>query len=54
MAIEIIREYYEHDGACDAKTWGPTNARGLKRCLDCSGIFNEHGIGVAVTDKRFD
>lgn len=54
MAEEIVREYYEHDSRCDKKSWGPVNDRGLKRCLDCSGIFDENGKGVAVTDKRFD
>jgi hypothetical protein len=52
--MEIIREYYEHDGMCPANNFTEKNARGLRTCLDCAGVFDEAGKGVAVTDKRFD
>lgn len=48
------RERYEHNSLCDGKTFDEPNERGLKRCLDCSGIFDENGKGVAIQDKRFD
>lgn len=52
--MEIEREYYTHDNACPQNRFTPLNARGLKTCLDCAGIFDEEGKGVALTDKRFD
>jgi hypothetical protein len=53
--MEIEREYYVHDAGCPAVNFHPTNARGLKHCIDCAGIFDaETGKGVAVTDTRFD
>lgn len=52
--MEIIREYYQHGAQCDAKTFTEKNERGLRTCLDCAGVFDEEGKGVAVTDKRFD
>jgi hypothetical protein len=52
--LEENREYYEHDALCDKKTFTPLNERGLKTCLDCAGVFDAEGKGVAVTDKRFD
>lgn len=51
---EIVREYYDHDANCSKKNFTEPNARGLRTCLDCAGIFDEKGRGVAVTDKRFD
>jgi len=52
--VEIEREYYVHDATCDQKSFYPPNARGLRTCKDCSGVFDKDGKGVAVTDKRFD
>lgn len=52
--METFREYYTHDAGCPAKNFTPLNERGLKTCLDCAGIFDAEGKGVAVTDKRFD
>lgn len=52
--MEIIREYYEHDGDCSKTNFTEKNARGLRTCLDCAGVFDENGNGVAVTDNRFD
>lgn len=54
MGEEIVREYYFHDNECSGKNFTELNERGLKTCLDCGGVFNEDGNGVAVTDKRFD
>lgn len=54
METEIIREYYKHDTGCPKNRFTPLNARGLKTCLDCAGVFDKDGKGVAVTDKRFD
>lgn len=52
----IEREYYDHDSTCSKadERFTPLNDRGLKTCLDCAGIFDAEGKGVAVTDKRFD
>lgn len=50
----IEREYYEHDNGCSGTNFEPMNSRGLRRCRDCSGVFDVEGKGVAVTDKRFD
>lgn len=52
--LEENRVYYQHDPGCDEETFTELNARGLKTCLDCAGVFDENGKGVAVTDKRFD
>lgn len=52
--MEIEREFYSHDSTCSGNDFDPPNERGLKRCRDCSGVFDEKGNGVAVTDKRFD
>lgn len=52
--MEIEREYYQHDGDCPAENFTEPNDRGLKTCLDCAGIFDTDGKGVAITDKRFD
>lgn len=52
--MEIIREYYEHGPLCDGKTFTELSEIGLKKCLDCAGVFDADGKGVAVTDKRFD
>lgn len=48
------REFYIHDGDCSEKNFQPLEGSDLKRCLDCSGIFDKNGKGVAITDKRFD
>lgn len=52
--LEANRVYYEHDADCSKENFTSVNDRGLKTCLDCAGIFDENGKGVAVTDKRFD
>lgn len=52
--MEIEREYYAHDATCPANNFTEKNARGLRTCLDCAGVFDENDKGVAVTDKRFD
>lgn len=52
--LEANRQYYEHDAICDGQSFTPLNSRGLKTCLDCAGVFDAEGKGVAVTDKRFD
>ena len=52
--MEIERVYYEHDANCDEKNFTETNDRGLRICLDCAGVFDKEGKGVAVTDRRFD
>lgn len=48
------RTYYTHSSECSAKQFYEPNARGLRICKECAGIFDEDGKGVAVTDKRFD
>ncbi len=48
------REYYVHNSDCTKKNFHPTNARGLRTCKDCAGVFDTEGKGVATTDKRFD
>lgn len=52
--MDIERVYYEHEAQCDKKSFHPANARGLRTCKDCAGVFDSAGNGVAVTDKRFD
>lgn len=52
--ISAFREFYEHDGSCPGTNFTPLNAHGCKTCLDCAGIFDKDGKGVAVTSKRFD
>lgn len=54
MGIEEQRVRYEHDANCSMENFTELNERGLKTCLDCSGVFDEEGKGVWVTDKRFD
>lgn len=54
MDLESQRVFYEHEGDCSRKNFTVVNERGLKTCLDCAGIFDSAGKGVAVTDKRFD
>lgn len=51
---EIHREYYSHDAGCSEDNFTEANERGLRICIDCAGVFDEKGEGVAVTDKRFD
>lgn len=52
--IEGNRVYYVHDSNCSRSNFAEPNDNGLKTCLDCAGIFDKDGKGVAVTDKRFD
>lgn len=52
--LSANREYYQHDGMCPTNRFTELNERGLKTCLDCAGVFDKDGKGVAVTDKRFD
>lgn len=54
MDIEQERVYYEHDATCSEDNFTELNDRMLKTCLDCAGVFDAFGKGVAVTDKRFD
>ena len=54
MELEDGRVYYEHDANCSGTIFTPVGDRGLKKCLDCAGIFKADGTPVAVTDKRFD
>lgn len=51
--MEIERVYYSHDAGC-RPVFYPPNPRNLQQCIDCAGIFDMEGKGVAVTDKRFD
>lgn len=52
--MEQEREYYTHDGGCPANNFTNLNERRLKTCLDCAGVFDKDGKGVATTDRRFD
>lgn len=52
--LESQRVYYEHDAACSQTNFTAENEKGLRTCLDCAGVFDASGKGVAVTDKRFD
>lgn len=52
--LSANRVYYEHDGSCPQTSFTPLNEHGCKTCLDCAGIFDKDGRGVAVTSKRFD
>lgn len=54
MSLQDRREYYEHNESCDQKTFTEPNDRGLRTCLDCAGIFDEKGKGVAVTTSKLD
>lgn len=54
MFEEDGRERYDHDATCSKKNFTEPNERGLRTCLDCAGVFDEKGNGVAMTDKRFD
>lgn len=54
MGIEEERVYYTHNAECDKKNFTEPNARGLRTCLDCAGVFDEKGNGVAVTSRKFD
>lgn len=51
---QIERIYYEHNFDCTKERFEEKNARGLRTCIECAGVFDENGKGVAVTDKRFD
>lgn len=53
-AVEHERVYYVHDANCSKTNFTELNERGVKTCLDCAGIFDSQGNGVATTDKRFD
>lgn len=48
------RVFYQHGASCDGKSFTELNERGLKTCLDCAGIFDAEGKGIAVTDRRLD
>ncbi len=48
------REYYTHNASCAKDNFTELNDRGMKKCLDCAGMFNEDGSGVSLTDTRFD
>ena len=52
--LEANREYYQHGPLCDGKTFTELNERGVKTCIDCAGIFDKDGKGIAVTSKRLD
>jgi hypothetical protein len=54
IEIEIQREYYAHEAHCTQTNFWPMNARGLRTCKDCGGVFDVEGKGVATTDVRFD
>lgn len=54
MDLEGFRIYYIHDSNCSEDNFTEPNSRGLRTCLDCAGIFDAEGKGVATTDKRFD
>ena len=50
--MEEERVYYNHDGGCSRTNFTEPNARGLKTCLDCAGIFDSDGNGVCTMDSR--
>lgn len=52
--LEDGREYYVHDSNCSQTNFTDLNDHGCKTCLDCAGIFDKDGKGVAITSKRFD
>lgn len=53
--LEENRVYYEHDANCSGTNFGLPSSNGIKKCLDCAGLFDEiTGKGLSVTDKRFD
>lgn len=52
--LEANRVYYQHGSLCDGKTFTELNEHGCKTCLDCAGVFDKDGKGIAVTSKRFD
>ena len=54
MDLEERRVYYIHEADCSKDNYTEVNERGLRTCLDCAGVFDGNGHGVAVTDKRFD
>lgn len=55
FTLEDFREYYEHDSNCSGNNFTePNDENGLKQCLDCAGVFDQDGNGVAVTSKKFD
>lgn len=54
MDLEENRVYYQHDIQCSGTNFHPPNDRGLRTCIDCSGVFDEDGKGVCVTSKKFD
>lgn len=53
----IVKEdgqfYYEHEIQCSGTNFTDL-VDGVKTCLDCAGIFDADGKGIAATDKRFD
>lgn len=52
--MEIQRLYYEHGPLCDGETFTELNEKGFKTCLDCAGIFDKDGKGLAVTSNKLD
>lgn len=54
VGIEEQRVYYNHEPGCDDDDLGQPNARGLRTCNNCAGVFDAEGKGVAVTSKKFD
>lgn len=58
--LETNRQFYEHDANCSKKNFTELSAERIdgrkrfKTCLDCAGIFDEDGKGIAITDIRFD
>lgn len=54
MNLEEGREYYDHSGDCTRTNFTPLNERGFHTCLDCAGIFDADGKGLALLDRRLD
>jgi hypothetical protein len=52
--INDDRIFYEHDADCSKTNFTDSNEDKLRTCLDCAGVFDSEGNGIAVTDKRFD
>lgn len=53
-SLEDRREYYVHNESCSGKNLMEPNERGLRTCIDCAGIFDAKGNGIAVTSKKLD
>lgn len=54
MAEYTERQYYQHETNCSKNNFTPLNENELKTCLDCAGVFDKDGKGVAVTSYKFD